>query len=173
MVHAKILDSCREYIAGFDQDTELEPRGFNDEDSRNSLDEFKQKIITMLTSLLEGEVDQYIMNRMSVSMDFGVMKERMAKVFAKFCYELLGSENIDFEKMSINQISKRLNKDSFDSNVSEAFEIYILIHSLADYDKNAQMYLSRESFTTPLQWKANEFIRQHTARIEINRNNVI
>ncbi len=49
----------------------------------------------MLTSLLEGEFDMEIMQRMSFSLDMSVMKERMVNVYRKFDEELLGEENID------------------------------------------------------------------------------
>ena len=175
LVNGKILDSCKEYIAGFENENETFHLGFDDPESLELLDQFKQKIITMLMSLLEGEIDMDIMNRMTVSMDFKIMKERMLKVFTVFVKELMGIESkqpIDFKRLSINQISNKLKKESLDSNIVEAFEIYILMHSLADSVKEAEVNLQRHTFTDN-QWKANEFIRQHTGRIEINRNNVL
>ena len=53
------------------------------------MSEFKQKIVGLLTSLLEGEVDKDIMMRMAFSLDFNVMKDRMLKVFVNFAEELL------------------------------------------------------------------------------------
>lgn len=53
------------------------------------MDEFKQKIVTLLTSLLEGEIDIEIMNRMAFSLDFFVMKDRMLDVFSSFAMEVL------------------------------------------------------------------------------------
>jgi len=35
----------------------------------------------MLTSLLEGEIDMEIINRMAMSLDFDIMKNRMLTVF--------------------------------------------------------------------------------------------
>jgi len=98
------------------------------------------------------------------------MKERMVNVFTSFAKEILNEEEINFKELSLNKISNRLKKDSLDSNVAEAFEIYILMHSLADSIKEAESQLNRESFTIE-QWKANDFIRSHMGRIEINVNN--
>jgi hypothetical protein len=43
LVQAKILDSSREYIAGYEKETDLENIGFdfNDADDLNALSEFK------------------------------------------------------------------------------------------------------------------------------------
>jgi hypothetical protein len=137
-VNGKILDSTREYIAGFEQETEISHLGFSSTDELESLGEFKQKIVTLLTSLLEGEIDMDIMNRMAVSMDFGVMKERMTNVFLNFAKEILNDDNINLKDLSINKVSNKLQKTSLNSNVAEAFEIYILMHSLADTIQEAE-----------------------------------
>jgi len=82
LVNGKILDSSREYISGFEHENEILHLGLApDTDEFESLMEFKKNIITMLTSLLEGEIDMDIMKRMAVSMDFPVMIERMTNVF--------------------------------------------------------------------------------------------
>lgn len=89
LVNAKILDSSREYIAGF-QKSEVVHLGLDDEEGMSQMDNFKQKIVTLLTSLLEGEIDIEIMNRMAFSLDFFVMKDRMLDVFTSFALEVLG-----------------------------------------------------------------------------------
>lgn len=43
------------------------------------------------------------------------------------------------------------------------------MHSLADSIKETEHNMIKSSFTAE-QWKANEFIRQHMGRIEINVN---
>jgi len=60
-----------------------------------------------------------------------------------------------------------LEKDSFSDNIAEAFEIYILIHSLADSSESASEHLLKSNFSAD-EWKASEFIRSHIGRIEIN-----
>lgn len=123
--------------------------------------------MTLLTSLLEGELDMDIMNNMAFSLDFTIMKERMLTVFIKFSCDILEVDSIDMQELSLNKINKRLTKESLDSNVAEAFEIYILMHSLADNTSEAENMLLRENFTNS-QWKVFEFIRSHMGRIEIN-----
>ena len=145
LVNAKILDSSREYIAGFDI-SEIANLGMDNDDDIDSLNEFKQKIVTLLTSLLEGEIDMDIMQRMAFSLDFNVMKERMLNVFTLFSQEILGGE-IDVKEISLNKLNNRLQKESFDGNVGEAFEIYILMHSLADCIQEAESNLERSKFS--------------------------
>ena len=96
LVQAKILDSSREYIAGYERESDLQNIGFDydDPDDMDALSEFKQKIVGLLTSLLEGEVDQDIMQRMAFSLDFPIMKDRMLKVFKTFAEETMGVKNI-------------------------------------------------------------------------------
>ena len=78
-------------------------------------------------------------------------------------------DEVDMKELSLNKLNHRLSKDSFDGNIAEAFEIFILMHSLADSIKEAAVYLERDQFT-PEQSKAFDFIRQHMGRIEITDN---
>jgi len=69
LVNAKILDSSREYIANFEKPNEIEHLGFNTEEEIEGIGELKGKIVTLLTSLLEGEIDMDIITRMVFSFD--------------------------------------------------------------------------------------------------------
>ena len=109
------------------------------------------------------------MTRMAFSLDFNVFKGRMLSVFTQFAAEVLRVDDVDMRDLSLNKLNHRLLKESFDGNIGEAFEIYILMHSLADSIKEAGVYLERDQFT-PEQSKAFDFIRQHMGRIEIADN---
>jgi hypothetical protein len=82
---------------------------------------------------------------------------------------LLNDFEISVKDITLPKLDKLLQKDSFDGSIAEAFEIFILIHSLADNLKEAEENLQRQNFTQD-QWKAFEFIRNHTGRIEISNN---
>jgi hypothetical protein len=86
----------------------------------------------MLTSLLEGEVDYDIINKMANSLDFNMMKNRLLKVFTRFAMKMLDTEIIVIKDLPLSKLNNRLDKDSFEGSIQEAFEIYILMHSLAD-----------------------------------------
>jgi len=143
------------------------PLGFETEEDIDSIGEFKQKIVSMLTSLIEGEVDIEIVNLMVNALDFETMKNRMLNVFKRFAENILEKENLVVREIPFGRIFDKLLKESFDSPVAEAFEIYILLHSLADSNETAEKMLSQEFFNLD-QWKAMDFIRLNTGRIEIN-----
>ena len=97
MVDVKILDSSREFISNFGGDiSSFQDRGFiapepeadcADEDEETILDkvdEFISKIMTMLTSLLEGKEDIDILTNMSSCLVPPDLKSRMLNVFGKF-----------------------------------------------------------------------------------------
>jgi len=86
-----------------------------------------------------------IITRMVFSFDQQVMKERMLTVYREFCCTLLDKEDIVIQKLSINQINKRLVDKSFDTIIAEAFEIYILMHSLADSVEGADQMLHKNT----------------------------
>jgi hypothetical protein len=118
------------------------PLGFETEDDIDTIGEFKQKIVTLLTSLIEGEVDIEIVNLMVNALDFETMKNRMLNVFKRFAESILDKENLVVREIPFKKIFDKLLKDSFDTSVAEAFEIYILLHSLADSNSYAENMLS-------------------------------
>lgn len=63
-MNSKIIDSSREYISGFSSLSEIIHLGFETEDDLDEIGNLKQTIITLLTSLLEGEIDMEIIYRM-------------------------------------------------------------------------------------------------------------
>ena len=72
----------------------------------------------------------------------------MLTVYREFCCNLLEKDDVVIQNLSINQINKRLDKSSFDSVIAEAFEIYILMHSLADSVEGADKMLYKQSGQT-------------------------
>lgn len=68
--------------------------------------------------------------------------------------------------VSVNRITSRLLKDSFEGNISEAFEIYNLLQKLADGLPAACKHLEKQTFSND-QYKVFDFLRQHTGRIEV------
>ena len=60
-------------------------------------------------------------------------------------------------------------KESFEGSINEAFEIFILMQTLAANSDTAKTNLERKRFNAE-QWKAYDFIRSHTGKIEISVN---
>ena len=96
LTQAKILDSSREFIANFDDKSQVSALGFepnegedeDEDDPIEFLDEFIQKIATMIVSLLEGEEDIEILQRMNFSLQISDLKDRMLNVFGNFLIKL-------------------------------------------------------------------------------------
>lgn len=65
LVNAKIIDSSREYISQFSSLESIKHLGFEDPSDLDKIGDLKFSVICMLTSLLEGEVDMEIINRMA------------------------------------------------------------------------------------------------------------
>lgn len=108
---------------------------------------FKGNIITLLTSLLEGEIDMDIINRMTHGLDFKTMKVRICTIFVRFAEKMLKQENLTVKNIPIHRIDAVLEGDSFEDNIQEAFQIYILLHSLADSIDIAKDQLMKETFS--------------------------
>jgi len=68
---------------------------------------------------------------MSKALDFKVVKDRLKDVFSHFAKEILEKDEIDMETLNINHVNDKLIKDSFEGSINEAFELYILMQTLA------------------------------------------
>ena len=157
------------------------------------LDEFISKIATMLLSLLEGEQDIEILQKMAFSLSIQDIKERIMNVFGVFLNTMglfpvkklkpgetpqtvllsklsVSNQNNVLGDVSINKINKFMTTDVFEGEIQEAFLLYVLFQSLAD-GIPSQRFLLQKSFYTADQWKIYEFLRQNTGGIEVSVNN--
>ena len=177
LISAKIIDNCRDFIAEYQEvgmDFEMKSRGFDLENDEHidMINETKQKLVTLLLSLLEGAPDPGIINRMGISLDFLLLKDRMYQVYKKFIIEVKGlndPSDTDVTNYEIKSINKDLKLDSFEGLVLEGFDIYILFQSLSSNSKTARKHLEDSEFTST-QKAAYDFFRFHTGRIEVNVN---
>lgn len=103
LVDSKILDCAREYISSFTKEQELVPLGFESEEDIDSVGALKSNIITLLTSLLEGEVNMDIVERMSKSLELTVLRERVATIFHRFANKIL-DDNLSFEDIPLARL---------------------------------------------------------------------
>ena len=132
LIVAKIIDNARDFIAnyqgkGFNNEMKSKGLDFNDEEHLEMINDINQKLVTLLLGLLEGSPDSNIISRMSHSLDFTLMKERMYYVYKKFVIDLMKIEStrenvIDFPE---KQIKANLKTDSLDDGIMEGFDIYI------------------------------------------------
>jgi hypothetical protein len=68
---------------------------------------------------------------MSNALDFTVVKDRMLTVFTIFAEEILEQSDIDVATLTLSQVNNRLIRDSFEGPINEAFELFILMQTLA------------------------------------------
>ena len=113
-----------------------------------------------------------IINRMAQSLDFDMIKDRMVAIFLRFAQKLENNDTLEVSQITVPKINKNLDRDDFDGCIAEAFQIYILINSLADSCPEAAEHLERSSFNSD-QYKAFDFIRGHTGRIEVYMNTIL
>lgn len=178
LISAKIIDNSRDFIAEYQEvgmEFEMKSRGFDLENDEHldMINETKQKLVTLLLSLLEGSADPDIISRMSVSLDFLMLKDRMYQVYRNFVTDLkeLNDPTDDtIVSYSIGSINSDMKLDSLEGLVLEGFDIYILFQSLAANSKVTRAHLEDAEFTQT-QKAAYDFFKYHTGRIEVNVNN--
>ena len=146
----------------------------------DSMDEYLSKISVILLSLLEGEEDSEICSKMAFSISIEDIKDRMLNVFGVFLHsiklfpviklkegqdettplKILSIENSNnfLSDVSVNRINRKLQGDSFDGVLSEAFAIYILLLTLAEAVPSAKQWIKKDFFTID-EWKVFEFLR--------------
>jgi hypothetical protein len=76
-----------------------------------------------------------------------MIKDRMVSIFYRFAQILEDNEDLKYDDITIPKINKNLKKEDFDGCIAEGFQIYILIHSLADSCPEAAEQLERKAFT--------------------------
>lgn len=126
---------------------------------------------------------------MAFSLSVEDLKERLVNVFGVFLHKLKlypvnqlepgqtpentplnllskAKENNCLAAVSINKIKIRIQRDSFEGGISEAFEIFILLQNLAEGIPSCSAYIQKDSYTVD-QWKVYEFLRQNTGMIEV------
>eukprot|EP00347_Sterkiella_histriomuscorum_P021853 403332539 len=159
LVNAKVIDNCRDLISqGTQSERELKEKGFND-DKIKLLDGLKMKSVRLLLSIIEGPIDQEIIKNITVSLDdFEIIFERLNSVYTTFVTEELGLP----ENSSLSTIQGELGKDSFDGDIQEGFDIFILVNSLADCYPEAQKRI--ENFEENNYY---QFFKHNTGQIEI------
>jgi hypothetical protein len=203
-VNAKVVDSSREFISLLSSKDNLLPLGFvrkaddspddDEEDMMDVMDEYLSKISVILLSLLEGEEDIEICQKMAFSISIEDIKDRMLNVFGVFLHSIklfpvtklkddqdentplkvlsLENSNNFLSDVSVNRVNRKLKGDSFDGVLSEAFAIYILLLTLAEAIPSAKQWIQKDFFTVD-EWKVLEFLRQNVARIEVAVDGVL
>jgi hypothetical protein len=150
---------------------ELEERGFKqDQDTRrfnaSSLEEIGKlsaASATFLVALLDGDADDDILHKISTTLNFKQIKERMFQVFTHFVEDVLG---LNVAAVTFERIRDKLQRDSFKGNIEEGFNLYILLIKITDHYPPARMHIKKSSFTTE-EFFGFKFFKRYTGRIEV------
>mmetsp|Transcript_1734 Transcript_1734/g.190 ORF Transcript_1734/g.190 Transcript_1734/m.190 type:complete len:134 (+) Transcript_1734:1073-1474(+) len=126
-------------------------------------------MVNFLLSLVEGDADDEILQRIAESLDFKKIKERMCEVFSLYLSKDLG---LEIKKVKMTEITDKIKGRRFQGTIDEGFNLYILMHTLADNYPPARVYIEDSSFskTEALAYK---FFSNHTGRIEVVVNKML
>lgn len=115
-----------------------------------------------MLSLLEGDVDIEYVKKMTQALDnFHILFDRMKFIYFEFISKQL---KMNPETVSLKTINGALRKEHFESFITDGFDLYILIYTLADFSVEAMARLKEgeSEFHNTF-----AFFRQHTGRIEV------
>lgn len=158
----KIIDSGRDLLVCLKKQEDAQARGFDLEEDSEEISNLKSKIVNFILSLLEGDADEDIMRRITDSLDFNKIKERMYEVFSQYVTQTLELEL----NSKLNEINSRIPSGGFNDLIYEGFNLYILMNKLADEYPPAAIYVN-ESMFKPEEYFAFSFFKMHTGRIEV------
>jgi hypothetical protein len=164
----KIIDNGRDLLTCLKRPNDLLIRGFGNDPNCEEISEIKSKTANFLLSLLEGDADIEILKRITESLDFKKIKERMYEVFEYFV-----TNELKFPKISsLVSINSQITRDSFKGRINEGFNLFILMLKLADEYPPACFYIREKSFE-PGEYLAFNFFKMHTGRIEVVIDNML
>lgn len=125
------------------------------------------KAMKLLNSLIEANHSEEIVKEMCNTIDFRFLSKKVSEEYEALV-KTLG--NIDPNKVTPEEVTKKLTSDSFTPEVLESFDVYILMATLADKDPrmkdNLKSVLSDE-YEYPLETKALNFMKMNTGNVEI------
>jgi hypothetical protein len=155
LMNSKVLDVCKSIMA--DQFAEAFPdeHALSDEPHPLIMD-VKEKTVCLLLSLLEGVDNKAVFRQFGETLDFEVLKARMAHVY-RVCVD-------DPSSMAD---ATQIPLDIYEGDMNEAFAIFMLISTLARYDEHAQEALLGANYKGDDKY-ALEFFQHNTGCIEIN-----
>ena len=154
---SKVLDVCSAIMADHFADAFPDDHALSDEPNPLIMDA-KEKTVCLLLSLLEGVNDKAVINRFGDTLDFEVLKARMAHVY-----------RICVEDGTIMTDATTIPEDVYFGDLNEAFAIYMLIATIARHNENAKDALMAANYAKQ-DVVALEFFMHNTGCIEVNWN---
>ena len=173
LVQAKIIYFCIEFGLMLNNEAEKFRRGFQESDEKE-LDSAIIKSIKLLYSLLEGNNDQKILNELSSLLDIHYLVEKLTRMLRSYCKETL---RLDLKSKHRSTIIARIRHqgDTFDDEIVECFNIFILIQTLADNNEHVRETITKglEGEFTWEQRNAYLFFEENKESIEVVFNGTL
>jgi len=163
-LHTKVIENLKDIISSFKTESELGMRGFptvvGDVDAINNL---KRSSAKLLISLLEGQPNLAILNKIARTLEIDTVRDRLEGVFRYFVTKEL---NANLATVKLSDVNGMLRKHHFDGDLLEGFDLYSLMNILAENVDVAAGIVNPESFSET-QYKAYEFFSSNSGSIEI------
>jgi hypothetical protein len=121
--------------------------------------ELKAKTVTLLLSLLEGEVDLAISKQIAERLDVPMCKRRLLELFRSF----VATFGLQVKPGVLEQVNRLVKKESFQDCLMEGFELFALLSKLEDL----KLLSGRHVFQSNEEEIAFEFFSSQTASIEV------
>lgn len=169
LVNSKIINFCMDYATIFNNNSEQKRRGFTSDEQLEDIRNSVTKAMKLLYSLLEGNVDESIVEEMSHQIDFNFLMDKLANDFKTFCDKLSIRVSASLKIPTIIEVLKNT-PDSFNDSILESFGVFILLLTLADHNKSIDELIKKgfeEKSFNLLQRKAYHFFKSNIASIEI------
>merc|ERR1712166_1660467 len=155
LIKGKVLDVCSAIMADHFVDAFPEEHALSEEPHPLIMDA-KEKTICLLLSLLEGVKDKAVIDRFGDTLDFEVLKARMANVY-RICVD---------DPTTVADATQ-IPEDVYFGDLNEAFTIYMLMSTIARYNENARDALLGANYSRE-DALALEFFMNNTGCIEVN-----
>jgi hypothetical protein len=156
-----LSNTAEHEIRGFKQDAEV-PGKLN-ASSIEEIGKLSAATVVFLLALLDGDTDVDTLSRISTTLNFKLIKERMFQVFARFVEDVL---KLNVAEVTLEKIRDRLQKDSFKGSIEEGFNLCILLNKIADHYPAARAHIKKPSFTKE-EFFAYKFFKRNVGRIEV------
>ena len=160
---SNIIDICKDLLEKFQKPGDYKRGGFFNIEDKTEVDNVVTKSSNLLVSLIEGHPNKEIISLFNNNLDVNFLLDKMLREYKELGLRLGTNDNL-------NKINSKLNK-TFDDDLMEAFNVYILLSTLSQYNEaiknllNANMLISLKNTL--------EFFKMHTGSIEIIFNGEI
>lgn len=165
----KMIEYCKDFMNDFLSLKDYELRGF-DKLTSSLLDSLILRSIKSLDAMLEANPHEEMYYRMGNHIDLHYIMRRLAKIFISYQETAQVDESATVNTADLTYSSKTLSKKTFDSRLSEVFQIFFFLKIVNDktkqYEQAIQELRGQDAYVFA-------FMDYHSAHIEIVFNDLL